>query len=179
MQQLPPNVSCIQSELWNHLSPPSLFSFASAGRLFLDPVTSSDKSQKTWHIVVSCCSWSSASRLLRLRVTSGWKGRGDGGAKDIEGWRDIYESDSSEGELHPNICSFIPITLRRKGVKLVQGFAGVSTVFGYVRVCANSGVSSTEERVKRSWSKKKNQKWTKILFLKQVFGNVARKETKL
>lgn len=47
------------------------------------------------------------------------------GVERREGWSEIYESDSSDGELNPSVCSLTAINLRREGLKPVQGFAGV------------------------------------------------------
>lgn len=97
------------------LSP--LFFFAAM--LLFDSLTGCDKRSGTRHVVVSRYSSSSVSRSQQQSVSHSV---GGGGEKSVwftwgrkeereeeetsDGEKDIYDSDSGEGELHPNVCSF-------------------------------------------------------------------------
>lgn len=94
------------------LSP--LFFFAAM--LLFDSLTSCDKRSGTRHVVVSHYSSSSVSRSQQQSVShsagggSVWFTWGRKEEREEEetsdGEKDIYDSDSGEGELHPNVCSF-------------------------------------------------------------------------
>lgn len=86
--------------------------------LLFDSLTGCDKRSGTRQVVVSRYSSSSVSRSQQQSVSHSVGGGGKSvwftwGRKEereeeetSDGEKDIYDSDSGEGELHPNVCSF-------------------------------------------------------------------------